>query len=203
MAPRLPTVVGAVVLVAALVVLGVAGYTTYQVAKDPSARLSGLKLGVNVTTSGPVASFSWSSDGYSVSFTDTSKDNSSTITQWIWEFGDGTTSTAQNPPPHTYTTACGACVENVSLGVKDTEGRTSATSTNVQVQATGAASGTAAAPSPVSIPSLSGAITDLGGLELILVMFLIGGSMANAARHLLQREPAAVDVPVRPQPAGP
>lgn len=52
----------------------------------------------------PIASFS--SDGYSgtspltVSFTDTS---TGSPTSWLWDFGDGTTSTEQNPA-HTYTT---------------------------------------------------------------------------------------------------
>ncbi|RYY30638.1 MAG: PKD domain-containing protein [Sphingobacteriaceae bacterium] len=41
--------------------------------------------------------------GDSVRFVDLSTDSSKTIKSWIWKFGDGTTSTLQNPT-HTYTT---------------------------------------------------------------------------------------------------
>ncbi|MBI4267984.1 MAG: PKD domain-containing protein, partial [Chloroflexi bacterium] len=37
-----------------------------------------------------------------VTFTDTS---TGAPTKWLWEFGDGTSSTSQNPPPKTYSTA--------------------------------------------------------------------------------------------------
>ena len=37
-----------------------------------------------------------------VTFTDTSV---GTLTDWLWDFGDGTTSTLQNPPAHAYNTA--------------------------------------------------------------------------------------------------
>jgi gliding motility-associated-like protein len=42
--------------------------------------------------------------GAGTSFTDQSNAPGSTITGWLWDFGDGTTSTAQNPT-HTYATA--------------------------------------------------------------------------------------------------
>ncbi|MGI4728217.1 MAG: PKD domain-containing protein [Janthinobacterium lividum] len=41
--------------------------------------------------------------GDSVKFNDLSTDSSKTVKSWIWKFGDGTTSTLQNPT-HTYTT---------------------------------------------------------------------------------------------------
>ncbi len=42
--------------------------------------------------------------GASVNFTDQSSAPNSTVTQWLWDFGDGTTSTAQNPVKN-YTSA--------------------------------------------------------------------------------------------------
>ncbi|HET9824217.1 MAG TPA: PKD domain-containing protein, partial [Chitinophagaceae bacterium] len=57
-------------------------------------------------------------DGASVSFTDQSTATGSTVSQWQWDFGDGSTSTDQNPTkiylgPNTYT---------VTLNVKSLEG---------------------------------------------------------------------------------
>lgn len=53
------------------------------------------------TNQPPVASFTFTLNGLSASFTDTSTDPDGTIASRAWDFGDGLTSTAQNPP-HTY-----------------------------------------------------------------------------------------------------
>jgi len=49
----------------------------------------------------PTADFSWDpaapSTGETVTFTDESTDPDGTIASWAWDFGDGTTSTSQNP----------------------------------------------------------------------------------------------------------
>lgn len=58
--------------------------------------------------------------GESVTFTDASSTNGSPLVAWLWDFGDGQTSTAQNPT-HTYT-AVG--VYDVSLQVTDNVGHT-------------------------------------------------------------------------------
>lgn len=48
-----------------------------------------------------------------VQFTSTSDPGSSPITQWFWDFGDGTSDTRQNPQ-HTYT-AAGAYTVSLSV----------------------------------------------------------------------------------------
>ncbi len=53
---------------------------------------------VNVVINGPVASFTQSQVGNTVTFTNTSTGS----TSWLWNFGDNTTS-AQTNPTHTYT----------------------------------------------------------------------------------------------------
>lgn len=66
----------------------------------------------------PVADFTYSVDGLTVTFTDLSYDPDGTIVSWLWDFGDGNTSTQQNPI-HTYA-APGSY--SVSLTVTDNEG---------------------------------------------------------------------------------
>jgi len=69
----------------------------------------------------PVANFTYSIDGLTVTFTDLSYDPDGYIASWLWDFGDGTASTTQNPV-HTY------AVEGtytVSLTVTDNEGASS------------------------------------------------------------------------------
>lgn len=73
-------------------------------------------VGPNLT---PTANFDYTDiGGFNAYFNDTSVDSDGNIAQWNWQFGDGTTSTAQNPTHHyqypgTYT---------VTLTVTDNEG---------------------------------------------------------------------------------
>jgi fibro-slime domain-containing protein len=52
----------------------------------------------------PVADFIYGATGLAVTFTDQSVDVDGMIGTWAWDFGDGTTSTLQNPA-HTYSTS--------------------------------------------------------------------------------------------------
>jgi Secretion system C-terminal sorting domain/PKD domain len=70
----------------------------------------------------PVADFTWAQDATDmckINFTDISQGNPNT---WTWVFGDGATSTAQNPT-HTYATPGG--LKNVSLVVSNVYGSNS------------------------------------------------------------------------------
>jgi len=49
------------------------------------------------------ADFTYLANGLTVNFTDVSTADGTTITGWLWDFGDGNTSTQQNPT-HTYAT---------------------------------------------------------------------------------------------------
>lgn len=70
----------------------------------------------------PVADFSLANvcDGQSASFTDLSSLGGGTISAWLWNFGDGTTSTLQNPT-HVYS---GPGLYNVTLTVTGSNGCT-------------------------------------------------------------------------------
>ncbi|HEY6808349.1 MAG TPA: PKD domain-containing protein [Gemmatimonadales bacterium] len=82
-----------------------------------------------VTVSGgnqpPVASFTSSCGGLTCQFTSTSSDPDGTVTAYSWSFGDGATSTAQNPT-HTY--AVGGTTYTVTLTVTDNQGATASVS---------------------------------------------------------------------------
>lgn len=68
----------------------------------------------------PASSFDFVATGLSIVLTDTSTDPDGTIVSWAWDFGDGATSTEQNPS-HTF------AVENtyiVTLTVTDDDGAT-------------------------------------------------------------------------------
>jgi PKD repeat protein len=68
----------------------------------------------------PTASFSFSCSNLTCTFTDGSADPDGTIESWVWEFGDGTGSTDQNPQ-HTY--PAGGSYE-VKLTVTDSDDAT-------------------------------------------------------------------------------
>jgi PKD repeat protein len=81
----------------------------------------------------PVASFSDSISGLTVSFTDSSTDSDGSIASRSWNFGDGSTSTATNPS-HTF--AAGGTY-SVSLTVTDNSGATNTKTQSVTVSSGG------------------------------------------------------------------
>ena len=81
----------------------------------------------------PVANFTSSVSGLTVSFTDTSTDSNGTIASRSWNFGDGTTSTATNPS-RTY---AAAGTYTVALTVTDNGGASNTVSRSVTVGSSG------------------------------------------------------------------
>jgi PKD repeat protein len=93
---------------------------------DSNGKTSTTSQTVNVGVDAPTAQFTMSTSnpnvGQTVTFTDTSLPASTgTINQWSWTFGDGGTSTAQNPT-HPYSTPG---QKTITLAVTDTNGKTS------------------------------------------------------------------------------
>ncbi len=80
----------------------------------------------------PVAQFSVNISCLTASFTDISIDSDGTIQSWLWDFGDGGSSTLQNPV-HSYN---GAGNYLVTLTVHDNLGETDETSQNITISAT-------------------------------------------------------------------
>ncbi|MFT3970689.1 MAG: PKD domain-containing protein [Micropruina sp.] len=76
----------------------------------------------------PTAAFTTSVSKLKVTFTEGSTDPDGTIASYLWDFGDGTTSTAKNPPVKTYVSAG---TFTVTLTVIDDVGETDAVSHDV------------------------------------------------------------------------
>ncbi|MEZ4422279.1 MAG: PKD domain-containing protein [Gemmatimonadota bacterium] len=66
----------------------------------------------------PVAAFTATCTDLDCTFTDGSSDPDGSVVSWLWDFGDGTTSTASSPT-HTYVSAA---TFTVSLTVTDDQG---------------------------------------------------------------------------------
>lgn len=77
----------------------------------------------------PNAGFTFTTNNLSVNFTDTSSDTDGNVVSWDWNFGDGGTSTEQNPV-HTFNAAG---TYNVSLTVKDDDNASDSYSTQLTV----------------------------------------------------------------------
>lgn len=97
-------------------------YTIKLVAKNASAEDSVVKEEYIEVFAKPTINFSASATSgcypLPVSFTDMTIAGSGTNTSWLWDFGDGTTSTLQNPS-HVYTSAR---TFNVTLQVRNSDG---------------------------------------------------------------------------------
>jgi len=112
------------------------GDWTLQV-EDPAAADTGTINGWSLTLSAigevspqpPRASFDVETQGLTVNFIDSSTDSNNDITQWSWSFGDGATSSDQNPM-HVYAASGNYDVE---LTVTDSEGNTSTSTQTVVV----------------------------------------------------------------------
>jgi gliding motility-associated-like protein len=99
----------------------------------------------------PVADFTATPEvcnGTAVNINDQSSAPNNSVAQWVWNFGDATGSSQQNPPPHLYATAGSY---NITLTVTSAAGCVSAVATKtIVVDALPTANFTASAPACVS-----------------------------------------------------
>jgi subtilisin family serine protease len=82
----------------------------------------------------PQASFMTTIIAYTVIFTDTSSDSDGQVSNWYWDFGDGTNSTDKYPPQHTYS---GNGNYTVQLTVSDDDNDTNAVSKTIRIKVRG------------------------------------------------------------------
>lgn len=101
-------------------------YTVTLTVKDNSGASSNPPKTQQVTVSAvankpPVANFSCTASGLTLTCTDSSTDADGTVASWAWTFGDGSSSTAKNPSK----TFAAAGTYTVTLTVKDNAGASS------------------------------------------------------------------------------
>jgi PKD repeat protein len=106
-------------------------YTVTLTVTDDDSATDSVSKPVTVTAGNqpPTADFTFTTNGLTANFTDTSTDSDGTIVSWLWNFGDGNTSTVQNPG-HTY---AAAGTYTVTLTVTDDDSATDTTSKPVTV----------------------------------------------------------------------
>jgi len=117
----------------------------------------------------PVANFNHSTSGLTANFFDSSTDSDGSIVSWSWNFGDGGSSTAQNPS-HVY---AGTSTNSVTLTVTDNDGATSIVPHSVSVSVTAPDDTT-----PPSITAPAGVTVEAAG---VLTTVAIGTATATDA----------------------
>lgn len=109
-------------------------YTVTLTVSDNDGASNTLSKTVTIYNIPPTASFMFSPSepmvGVDVQFTDESTDPEGKLTSWLWNFGDGYTSTTRNPT-HKYQSE-GAY--NVTLSVTDDEGETNTISKTITIK---------------------------------------------------------------------
>ncbi|MFC2140882.1 PKD domain-containing protein [Acidobacteriota bacterium] len=106
-------------------------YTVTLTVTDDDGATGSVSKDITVTEPNlpPIADFTYTVSNLTVTFTDNSYDPDGVIVSWLWDFGDGNTSTEQNPV-HTY---AAAGTYTVTLTVTDDDGASSSVSKIITV----------------------------------------------------------------------
>lgn len=93
---------------------------------------------VKTASAGPTANFSTSGattvtqgTNHVITVSNSTTQGTYPIVSWLWDWGDSTTSTQQNPGSHTYTTSVGSIVRTITLTATDSNGNSSVKTVNL------------------------------------------------------------------------
>ncbi len=134
----------------------------------------------------PTAAFTYSCNDLDCGFTDQSTDSDGTIVSWSWTFGDGGTSTLQNPS-HTY--ACSGDY-SVTLRVTDDGGRSGIDSQTVSVTASTGPPGGPGDIADLMMWLQADAITGLNDGDPVSSWSDLSGSCNPATQGTASKQPA-------------
>ena len=159
-------------------------------------------------TAGPRASFTFTVQNLTVSFTDNSQRGDSPIATWDWDFGDGSRSNQQSPQ-HTYSTNFSGFVR---LTVRDGNDKQNAAVGNVQAFPGANTQGN----STVDPGDIAGSL-DFGAIFrpvlgilvavtavaatffMLIIMWLVGASITKAGWNLIRPRPETIRIRVKPK----
>ncbi|MGP8077829.1 MAG: PKD domain-containing protein [Thermoplasmata archaeon] len=158
------------------------------------------------STHSPQAAFDWTVGGFTVTLTDRSQAGSAPITSTYWQFSDGNSSGVASGS-HTYSRSGNY---NVSLIVEDKNGNAAVTSASIHVGTGATGSGTS---SPSMTPggnigsilggaiggTLGGILTTMETFVLLVVMWMVGGSILKAGWNLITPKAETIQVRVKPK----
>ena len=107
--------------------------TAYDIARVESAYSAELPIAIPATpAAAPVTNFTMTPASgtapLNVTFSNTT---TGSVTSWLWNFGDNTTSTAQNPPAHSYSAPGSYTVKLTATGPGGSVTKTATTAINV------------------------------------------------------------------------
>lgn len=152
---------------------------------------------------GPSASFSWLTNGFNVTVSDSSQTGGGTIVSWDWDFGDGTRRTGQNPGPHDYGVA-GSW--QVALIVRDGNGEESRAFAQVEALPVSTRSGQSMADPTAGLEinfSFGSILLPIAvaflTFGLYVVMAIAGGIVTKAGWNLVKPRPETIRVRMKPK----
>src|SRR6266511_332813 len=195
-------ILGIGILALGLVVILFTFSQAFAIATNPGPWLRN-QLPQQQQSTGPSASFDWTSNDATVTFADSSGPGDAQIVVWDWDFGDGQRGSAQNPT-HTYSSYT---TYQASLVVRDANGKESLAVAQVITVVGDTRSGRG-----VNTPTGAGLNLnlDFAGVllpiaivfltfGLFLVMTVAGGAIMRAGWNILKPKPETIRVRLKPK----
>lgn len=153
----------------------------------------------------PSAAFSWSSNGFNLTFQDSSRAGSGSIVSWLWNFGDNSgTASGQTPGVHVY---ANPGPYTVLLTVRDANGQESTTLSSVTIVSSQPRSGQSIGDIASQIPGggtgfeqilLPVGVATLT-VGLYLAMAVVGGMITKAGWNLVRPRPETIRIRLKPR----